>query len=256
MKNKDIYKFEDFTIKNYRNLIRIAKENNFKFSFFHEDVSKDSKQILWRHDVEFSPFVALQMAKIEAEEGVKATYFFQLHSETYNCLEKEIADIIHQIKSLGHDIGLHFDSHFFSITSIFELEKYLDIDSKYFNTIFDLEVKVFSFHKTTPFILSCEETKYANLINVYSRYFKENFSYCADSTGYWRFEPLEEVLKGQNTIKLQVLTHDSMWSEITESPRQRVFQSIDSNAQRQKNWYDDTLRSFGAKNIDWEKIYE
>jgi hypothetical protein len=233
----------------------LALENGFQFSGFPDEHDTDTKEIIWRHDVEFSPFTALRMAEIEAEKGIKATYFFQLHGELYNLLEKEVTLLAHRIIELGHDIGLHFDSHYFNITNETELEKYLKIDAAYFNNIFHYELKSFSFHNTNKFTLSCEQNSYGGLINVYSKYFKEKFTYCADSTGYWRFEPLDTVLKNTEIHKLQVLTHDSMWSELVQSPRQRVFQSIDSNAQRQKKWYDRTLHEFGAHNIDWDQIY-
>lgn len=254
MTNREKYRFEEFTLINYRKLLKIAKENNFKFSSYSESHSNDSKQILLRHDVEFSPFIALEMAKIETEECVKATYFFQLHSETYNVLEKEISNIVFKVKSLGHDIGLHFDSHYFDVTNEEELEKYLKLDTQYFNTIFNTNIEVFSFHNTNPFFLSCDKENYAELINVYSLKLKNKFSYCADSTGFWRYDRLEDVLNNPKIQKLQVLTHDAMWSDEILSPRQRVFKSIDDNAHRVKQWYDEILKKFGAKNIDWNEI--
>jgi hypothetical protein len=250
MSNKKKYRFEDFTIKNYRTILQTAKKNEYRFLFFHEPYSRDSKQVLWRHDVEFSPFIALKMAEIEATEGVKATYFFQLHAEFYNVLERVIADIVFKIRELGHDIGLHFDSHFFNVTNENDLEKYLAVDRYYFNAIFGTDIKAFSFHNTNQFILGCEKDSYSGLINVYSRYFKEHFNYCADSTGYWRYERLTDVLNNPNVQKLQVLTHDAMWSTEVLPPRQRVFVSIDENARRIKQGYDGALKKLGAKNID------
>jgi len=252
MNNHVKYKFEDFTLTNYRTMIQLAKKNNYQFKFFFEQNDIESKVILWRHDVEFSPFIALKMAEIEAMEGVKATYFFQLHSEFYNVLEKEISGIVLKIRSLGHDIGLHFDSHYFNIDCEEDLEKYLALDVQYFNAILGTEVKGFSFHNTNKFILSCEMDSYAGLINVYSKYFKDHFAYCADSTGYWRYERLIDVLNNPNLQKLQVLTHDAMWSSAILPPRQRVFLSIDENARRVKQGYDEALKKCSAKNIDWE----
>lgn len=256
MDNQEKYRFEDFTIRNYRKIIQAAKKNEYQFSFFYGSHSSGSKQILWRHDVEFSPFIALKMAEIEVEEGIKSTYFFQLHGEFYNVLEKEISKIVLKIKSLGHDIGLHFDSHYYDVNNEEKLEKYLSLDTQYFNAIFGTKIKVFSFHNTNPFIISCEKERYAGLINVYSRYFKDHFAYCADSTGYWRYERLVDVLSNPNIQKLQVLTHDAMWSDEILPPRQRVFKSVDENALRVKQWYDRTLVKFGAKNIDLDKVYE
>ena len=252
MNNRVKFRFEDFTLTNYRTMIQIAKNKNYQFKFFFEQIDNESKVILWRHDVEFSPFIALKMAEIEAVEGVKATYFFQLHAEFYNLFEKAISEIVLKIKSYGHDIGLHFDSHYFNVTNEKDLEKYLALDTRFFNEIFNMDIKVFSFHNTNDFILSCENERYGGLLNVYSKYFKEKFSYCADSTGYWRYERLADVLNNQEVHRLQVLTHDAMWSKEILPPRQRVFLSIDENARRIKQWYDYTLKKFGAKNIDWK----
>jgi len=256
MDNSEKYNFKDFTIQKYREVIQVAKLKGYQFSFFqHADVNEE-KQILWRHDVEFSPFIALKMAEIENQEGVKATYFFQLHGEFYNVLEKEISLIVFKIKALGHEIGLHFDTHYFDIKTEKELEHFLSLDTQYFNSIFRTDIKAFSFHNTNPFVLSCENTRYAGLINVYSKYFKDHFKYCADSTGYWRYDPLIDVLSAANSLKLHVLTHDAMWSSEVLSPRQRVFKSVDENSSRVKQWYDATLAKFGAKNVDWNEVYE
>jgi len=88
------------------------------------------------------------------------------------------------------------------------------------------------------------------LINTYARLFKEKYQYCADSTGYWRYEVLDEVLRDPNTRHLQVLIHDAMWSDTVMSPRKRVMWSIQENADRIKKFYDDDLINFGANNID------
>lgn len=65
--------------------------------------------------MEFSPDIALDMAKIENELDVRTTYFFQIHSEFYNIFERYFSDILKEIQSLGHYIGLHFDSHYYNV---------------------------------------------------------------------------------------------------------------------------------------------
>lgn len=250
MDNSDLYRFSDFTLENYQRLIRIAKNQEYHFAFFTDQFREKKKYILWRHDVEFSPFVALEMAEIEFEENVKSTFFFQLHSEFYNVLEKEVTDIVYRIVEMGHEIGLHFDAHYFNITQEVDISQSLKIDAEYFSTIFKKKLKVFSFHNTNSFILSCQKNKYAGLINVYSNSFKNKFRYCTDSTGYWRYERLEDVLLDPTISKLQVLTHDAMWSELIRAPRQRVFDAIEKNSQRIKRIYDFTLNKFNARNID------
>lgn len=251
MTNKELYKFDYFTLDNYSRLIGQAVDRGFEFCLYDdENIHSGKMKMLWRHDVEFSPDIALQMAKIEFEAGVKATYFFQLHSEFYNILESHYSNIVRQIAALGHQVGLHFDAHYYKIATPQELDKYIELDKSYFEAVFSVKLKAFSFHNTTPFILSCEEPSYAGLINVYSSLFKNNFRYCADSTGFWRYEILGEVLADVTVKRLQVLTHDAMWSEEPLSPRKRVHKSIQDNADRVKSQYDTLLPSLGAKNID------
>lgn len=250
MKNKDKYKFEYFTIDNYRNQLQLAIDNGFQFISFEDDFINERKDIIWRHDVEFSPDIALTMARIENELAIKTTYFFQIHSEFYNIFERYFSDILFEIKSLGHYIGLHFDSHYYDIKTEDQLETFIHQDKAYFEKIFNLKLRVFSFHNTTPFTLSCEKRHYGGLINVYSDFYKSKFRYCADSTGYWRYEVLEDILVDTQIQHLQVLVHDAMWSDTVLSPRQRVRKSIQDNTNRVKVQYDNILRTFGAQNID------
>lgn len=250
MTNREIYAFDSFTLDNYRNLLRLAVSNRFEFLRFTDVYVEQRKDIIWRHDVEFSPDIALTMAKEESELGIHATYFFQLHSEFYNILEKWFTDVLQEIRSLGHSIGLHFDAHYYNITSTEELNQFIHIDREYFEKVFRVKVDVFSFHNTTPFLLTCNDFKYGGLINVYSSFFRTKYRYCADSTGYWRYEVLDDVLRDPSVKHLQVLIHDAMWTEDVLSPRQRVMKSIQDNAERVKKQYDFILAAFGANNID------
>ena len=118
----------------------------------------------------------------------------------------------------------------------------------------DTTIKVFSFHNTTSFILSCRKDIYGSLINVYSDYFRKNYGYNADSLGYWRYERLEDRLKEAKEENIQILIHDGMWQNEVLAPRQRVFRVIDENANNLKNYYDSFLKIVGAKNIDSNKV--
>lgn len=246
------YRFSDFTLDNYRALICLAKENYDFITYNKVNEKFNFKTILWRHDLEFSVPIALEMAKIEAELGVFSTYFIQLHGDFYNTLEKKTFEQIKSIEYLGHDLALHFDAHFWGIDNEFNLEKYLEIDANTFKTYFGYKPHVFSFHNTTPFILGCEKDMYAGMTNVYSNSIKSNIGYCSDSTGYWRYEILDERLREAKDHMLQVLIHDGMWQTEVLPPRRRVFKVIDDHANFMKQSYDETLIKFGARNIDWD----
>ena len=235
MTNREKYKFDDFTLANYERLVALAVEKGYNFISYTDEFIENRKDMLWRHDVEFEPDVALKMAEIEHKYSVKATYFFQIHSPFYNIFDKHYTDVFHKIYALGHDVGLHFDSHFYGINDEAQLNKYIELDRTYFEAVMGVKIKTYSFHNTTPFTQSCLKTMYGGLINVYSSHFKEKYSYCGDSLGYWRFDRLEEVLNDDNIQHLQVLTHDANWTEEVLSPRKRVRKIVYDKAEKMYN---------------------
>ena len=111
MTNREKYHFDDFTFENYRRLVKLAKENGFHFIRHKDEFVPERKDVIWRHDVEFEPDIALKMAEIEHEEGAIASYFFQLHSPFYNLLNKHYSNIFNDIRKLGHLVGLPLLGH-------------------------------------------------------------------------------------------------------------------------------------------------
>ena len=255
MENRYKYNFDDFTLSNYERLLKLAIDHNYVFSGFDfEPVHKN--KLIWRHDLEFCIDIALYMAKLEQSLRIKSNFFIQLHSPFYNTLEIEKFKKIEEIINAGHYIGLHFDAHFYGISDKNSLNYYIKQDKEWLETLFNIKIDAFSFHNNTKFTLSCEKDRYGGLINVYSKFFKENYRYCSDSTGFWRYERLEDVLKEKNENKgLQVLTHDGMWQDDVKSPRQRIHSIIEENGIKGKTGYDQRLKKFGGRNIDWKEIF-
>lgn len=232
MTNREKYRFDDFTLDNYKRLVALALEKGYEFISYTDEFVQDRKDILWRHDVEFEPDIALKMAEIESSLGAKATYFFQIHCPYYNIFDPHYTEVFNKIKSLGHFVGLHFDSHYYGIENESQLNEYIQLDKEYFERVMKVKIDTFSFHNTTPFTQSCLEPMYGGLINVYSSHFKKNFNYCGDSLGYWRFDRLEDVLNDESVQHLQVLTHDANWTEEVMSPRKRVRDFVNKHAER------------------------
>lgn len=250
MTNREKYKFDYFTLKNYKNLIELGLKQCFEFISYTDTFQERRKDILWRHDVEFEPDIALKMAEIEASLGVKTTYFFQIHSMYYNIFDPHYTDVFNKIHAMGHYVGLHFDSHYYGIENENQLSCFIKLDKDYMEKVLRVNIEAFSFHNTTPFTQSCLENKYAGLINVYSSYFKEKYNYCSDSLGYWRFDVLDELLRDPSVEHLHVLVHDANWSDEVLSPRQRVSKAIQAHADRLIKEQIDGLHKKGLKCID------
>jgi hypothetical protein len=95
----------DFTIANYLSLINVFKSHGFAFQTFAEFLANPkNKAIVLRHDVDLLPLNSLRFAKIQAELGVRGTYYFRAVPESWDEL------IIKQISILGHEIGYHYES--------------------------------------------------------------------------------------------------------------------------------------------------
>jgi len=242
------YNYKDFTEKNYKKLLKLAKKN-YTFTFF--DSKKNPPYVLWRHDVDISVHRALRLAEIENELVISSTFFLYIHSQFYNLFEKEIYEKIKKIIKLGHKIGLHFELGFYrKIRTKKEIEKMLTYEKKILEDLFHVDVNVFSFHNpNVGNSLKFDNEKISGMFNTYGKIIMKNHFYCSDSNGYWRFIRLEEVLKKHNKLKLHVLTHPEWWQKKSMSPRKRILRSVDYRSIRTKEYYDKTLRQLGRKNI-------
>lgn len=247
---KEKYHFEDFTTAHYRYLIREAKRN-YRFAAY-DSFDKNEKFVLCRHDVDLSPQRSLRLAEIEAEEGVIATYFWHLHSEYYNLFEKGIADTVKAIHKMGHRFGIHFDTHFYNIQTQEDIETSLKKEKSILESLFDADIKVFSFHNTNPFIMGCQEWQYGGLINTYAAYFQKEVTYCSDSNGYWRFSRMADVVEKAEAPRLQLLTHPEWWQDEVMSPWQKIQRAVEGRKQHSLQYYLTLMQKGNMKNIDWE----
>jgi hypothetical protein len=252
MNQSEKYFFSDFTFEAYKNMLIDAK-NHYSF-IFHSDflTRQDTGPILiWRHDLDMSLKHAVQFAEIEFELEIKSTYFIHLHSEYYHFFEHGTFNDILRIKELGHKLALHFDTHFYNIKSEDQLEQSVITEKKLMEEIFSCSIDTFSFHNTTPFILSSNKLKYGGLINAYAEIFQKEIAYCSDSYGVWRFERLPEILGQRKYKELQVLTHPELWTEKISSPHERVILHVNNRASSLHKMYEDLLKKNNRGKIDW-----
>lgn len=247
--NYSDYRFEDFTIHHYIEILKSLK-TNYVVSQYHNYI-KDQKFAILRHDIDFSPQRALRIANVEFQEGIQSTYFIHIHSEFYNVFEENIYHIILNIIALGHDIGIHFDTHFYSIDSKDSIVSNLNFEKELLEKLFATSIKSFSFHNTNPFILSCQDHDYAGLINTYSSYFQKEVTYCSDSNGYWKYSRMYDLISSGSAPNLQLLTHPEWWQEEPMSPWQRIKRAVYGRADNNLSGYLELLQKYNNKNVDW-----
>ena len=243
------YEFQDFTEDEYLRLLRIAKKN-FTFTNYRKLCSTPGqKLILWRHDVDFSLNRAASLAKIEADEGVSATYFIRTRGDAYSILEAQQKNLVHRILDLGHEIGLHFELSDILVSSVSDLEKLLEREKVLFMNEFGFGISSFSFHNPTPELLAFSDVSYSGLFNAYADRFFSEVNYVSDSNGYWRFDQLESVLKDGSVDQLQVLTHPEWWVPEAMSPFERVKRAAHGRAEAFLASYEEGLADSGRENV-------
>lgn len=95
---------KDFTLIVYRELLIALRNAGYRFYTFEEwcDGKARGKYLILRHDIDSKPINALKFARLEAEQGLSATYYFRTSREIFN------PGLIKEIASLGHEIGYHY----------------------------------------------------------------------------------------------------------------------------------------------------
>lgn len=94
----------DFTLTTYKSLLIALLEAGYTFQTFEAFLqSPKEKIIVLRHDIDLKAKNALQIAQIEYNLGIKASYYFRVIPQSNQ------PEIIKAIVALGHEIGYHYE---------------------------------------------------------------------------------------------------------------------------------------------------
>lgn len=103
-----------YSLPHYRHLLRAAK-TRYWLPLVREVARglPDRDFLVVRHDVDITPWSALRMAELEAEEGVRTTYYYRLHAPFYNLMDEAAVASVREVAAMGHEVGLHYEPGFF-----------------------------------------------------------------------------------------------------------------------------------------------
>jgi len=198
-----------FTHQHMRAALQYATTAGYRFVSFPEAASGEAGRfILLRHDVDHSPDDALALAELEADLGVRATYFI-LPSGEYNILGRAHATIS-RIAELGHWIGIHYDPSFYLAAQL-PLGDAVRREAAMLEDRFGRPVSVAARHNPTS---GAEvETDLTPLLDAYAPTFVVATKYLSDSCQFWREGCFCHALVSGHHGALQVLIHAEWWSE-------------------------------------------
>jgi hypothetical protein len=175
-----------FDLAHYRELLEAARAGGYRFARFGE--GPEEGDLFLRHDVDLSLAAAVEMAELEAELGVQATYLLMTESVFYNLASEEGSAAMGRLRELGHPVGLH------AVHPNVELDRRFD--------------PVVSWHNPRPEFMS-EEIPGAS--NAYGpRYFTPD-TYRSDSNQHWRAGCPHDELRARAFPWLQILVHPEIW---------------------------------------------
>lgn len=96
---------KDFTLSTYRHLLLAILQAGYSIVTFEDwcDKKAHGRYVILRHDVDLKASNSLAVAQIEAEIGIRASYYFRVVPKS------NIPAVIKKIADLGHEIGYHYE---------------------------------------------------------------------------------------------------------------------------------------------------
>ena len=193
-----------FNYESFEKLLKeIKDQNRYTFLRFDQEITEDKERLIYlRHDIDISPYSANQLGKIEHSINIKANYFFQIGAETYNIFNKSVIDIMKELYSIGHCVGLHVDESILG-----DSENKLLSTLKWFKECITDVNFVVSFHRPTNTI----NKKFKSFINVYQDDFFSPDLFLSDSRKNEDFYPKLLNLLKEGKSPIQLLLHPAWW---------------------------------------------
>jgi hypothetical protein len=97
----------DFTLNTHQQLLHALRSGGYSFYTFREYATgaiTSDKWVVLRQDVDARPGKALKMAQLQADHGVRASYYFRKVKQSYH------EGIMRQIAEMGHEVGYHYET--------------------------------------------------------------------------------------------------------------------------------------------------
>jgi hypothetical protein len=212
----------NFTHNHYEEVFNQAKKLGFSFHTMHDFLKENPKNnfIILRHDVDLSLKHALKTSELENSLGLKSTYFVRVNDKLDPFSPKN-SEMLRKIASLGHEIGLHYDSDVISLPDFKNhlLDKKRKLENAAGSKIYGAalhKVKSINGKKQIEKLNFVEEfLKDLDLeYDAYSNAFVKNVKYISDSGRQWKEGCMCNHIGKRN---LCILTHPIWWSSSTTS---------------------------------------
>lgn len=209
----------DFSYTGYVRLLSLLRELAYETVDYH-DYEGHPRCVILRHDIDTDLAQAVRFAELEAEAGVRSTYFVLLRTDFYNPASSGSLEQLHRIQALGHEIGLHFDEKAYPDGTPEETVQRILKEREVLSALLETEVSTVSMHRPSRTTLDAD-LQIPGMVNSYGRTFFHDFKYLSDSRRRWR-EPVEEIIQSGTYDRLHILTHAFWYHQQEQTLRESV----------------------------------
>jgi hypothetical protein len=195
-----------FSIDGYRAILVRALELGYRIVPFRAFEPPSAQPVLvLRHDLDRPLRSAGTFAELEAECGIRATYFVQTACEFYNLLSEESRALVKRLTALGHEVGLHYEAHRYLGE---DGERLLLSDLRLLEDLSGQEIRSASQHiPIDDEVLAI--TRYIENDAYDPRFTQAPMTYISDSLMAWRQATPHDLL--DRRASFQFLSHPDTW---------------------------------------------
>jgi hypothetical protein len=201
-----------FGAQRLRELYRASLEHGYRSAIFGEEEQRDAPWILWRHDIDLELAAVAPMAELEAEHGIRSTYFFMTASWFYNLFSREGRETVRHVLGLGHAVGLHCDLGIARDAALAdaEIERRVARDFELLDSAFPgCFRRLVSFHNPPAAVL---RRPFESFYSTYQPKFFADVKYLSESNRVWRDGPPEDWFDAARHPRLSILLHPEIWA--------------------------------------------
>jgi hypothetical protein len=200
------------TRSDYERFLEQASRRRFSFvrfqDFLPDRPSLPNRFIALRHDVDFAPVYAAEMAALEHAAGVASTYFFLVDGQFYDVTSRETITSLRTIRDLGHEIGLHV-----AMRSAVEPDAGAEVAFR-LQLLGDLAgCSVRSFSQHDPVNAGYAQVRlphgHAECVDAQDAIARHDLLYVSESAMMWRKHTFETALDADRNLCL--LAHPHSW---------------------------------------------
>lgn len=204
--------------KVYRKIIRDIQKTGKECKY--NEALERNEFLIMRHDVEFSLERAYKLSIVESEMNFTSTYFVQITNNSYNALSKRSIQMMRDMASRGHIIGLHY--HLNGQTEALAVRDGIRDQLRIMSEMVGFPIDTYSLHRPTKEVyyykirIDGTYNAYGPEFFTYAENVKENTAlnvkYLSDSKHRWNYgyPDYETFMKYP---KIQLLLHPFSWTE-------------------------------------------